>query len=336
MKNPLYRRVADKLIIKNKAATSSDFGRYPEARPIEEHLRFGVINLDKPKGPTSHEAVSWVKNMLGASKAGHSGTLDPAVSGVLPIALSSATKALAPLFESGKEYVCVMRLHAEMESEKVIKTIRKFQGEIYQRPPVKSAVKRQLRTRKIYYIDVKEISESKVLMTIGCEAGTYIRKLCHDIGLFLGTGAHMEELRRTKAGPFEEESSVTLHDVKDAYQFWKENGLEGPLRDVVRPVETVLEHIPKVVVRDTAVDAICHGADLAIPGISKIHPKIKEGDRVAIWTLKNEVVALGEALMPSEKILAEETGMAVKTKRVVMDAGTYPQIWKSHDHNLPG
>jgi len=336
MKNPLYKRVADKLIVKNKAATSSDFGRYPEARPIEEHLRFGVINLDKPKGPTSHEAVAWVKNMLGVSKAGHSGTLDPAVSGVLPIALASATKALAQLFESGKEYVCVMRLHGEAESEKVIKTIRKFQGEIYQRPPVKSAVKRQLRTRKIYYIDVKEISESKVLMTIGCEAGTYIRKLCHDIGLFLGTGAHMEELRRTKAGPFEEGNSVSLHDVKDAYQFLKENGLEGPLRDVVRPVETVLEHIPKVVVRDTAVDAICHGADLAIPGISKIHPKIKEGDRVAIWTLKNEVVALGEALMPTEKILAEESGFAVKTKRVIMDAGTYPQIWKSHERNLPG
>ncbi len=336
MKNPLYTRVTGKLILKNKAATTSDFGRYPEARSIEDHIRYGVINLDKPKGPTSHETVAWVKEMLGVQKAGHSGTLDPGVSGVLPVALESATKVLSVLFESGKEYVCVMRLHGDVESEKVIKTIRKFQGEIYQRPPVKSAVKRQIRTRKIYYINIHEIRGSMVLMTIGCEAGAYIRKLCHDMGLLLGTGAHMEELRRTKAGPFEEGSAVTLHDIKDAYQFWKENGLEGPLRDVVRPVETVTEHIPKVIVRDTAVDAICHGADLAIPGISRVHQGIKKGDKVAVSTLKNELVALGEALKTIEEMLAEETGFAVKTQRVIMDAQTYPSTWKSHEQKLPG
>jgi H/ACA ribonucleoprotein complex subunit 4 len=336
MKDPLYKRVKGKLILKSKAATTSDFGKYPEARSIEDHIRYGVINLDKPRGPTSHETVAWVKEMLGVQKAGHSGTLDPGVSGVLPVALESATKVLSVLFESGKEYICVMRVHGKVESEKVIKTIRKFQGEIYQRPPVKSAVKRQLRTRKIYYIDVKEICDSKVLMTIGCEAGTYIRKLCHDMGLLLGTGAHMEELRRTKAGSFEERSSVNLHDIKDAYQFWKENGLEGPLRDVIRPVETVTEHIPKVVVRDTAVDAICHGADLAIPGISRVHPRLKKGDRVTVFTLKNELVALGEALKTTEEMLAEESGFAVKTQRVIMDAGTYPSTWKSHEQKLPG
>ncbi len=225
----------------------------------------------------------------------------------------------------------MLRLHEEVENEKVIKTIGKFQGEIYQRPPVKSAVKRQLRTRKIYYINIEEIKDQRILMKIGCEAGTYIRKLCHDIGLLLGTGAHMEDLRRTKAGPFEEENAVSLHDVKDAYTFWKENGLEGPLREVVRPVETVVEHLPKVVIRDTAVDAICHGADIAIPGISRVHPNIIKGDKITLFTLKNELVAVAEAMMTTEEALVVDSGIMAKTKRVIMESGTYPPTWKTHE-----
>ncbi len=252
------------------------------------------------------------------------------------MALESATKTISTLFEWGKEYVCIMKLHDEIDSEKVINTLRKFQGEIYQRPPVKSAVKRQIRKRKIYYIDIHEIEGKRVLFTVGCEAGTYIRKLCHDVGLLLGCGAHMEELRRTKAGPFEEEDSVNLHDIKDAYQFWKENGEEVHLRGVIRPVETALDHLQKAVIRDTAVDAICHGADLAIPGIVKISPKIEKGQTVSILTLKNEVVALGTALMNTEEILTEDAGIAVKTKRVILEPGKYPPLWKTHKIIVPG
>jgi H/ACA ribonucleoprotein complex subunit 4 len=146
----------------------------------------------------------------------------------------------------------------------------------------------------------------------------------------------MEDLRRTKAGPFEEAEAITLHDLKDAYQFWKENGIEGPLRDVIRPVETATDHLLKIVVRDTAVDAICHGADLAIPGVSRIHPGLKKGEKVAIITLKNELVALGDALMTTEEMLTEDSGIAIKTKRVIMSAGTYPPTWKSHEHVVPG
>ncbi len=336
MKSPLYKRIRERLIVKNKTPSSGDFGTYPEARSIEEHIRYGVINLDKPRGPTSHEVVSWIKDILSVNKAGHSGTLDPRVSGVLPVALESATKTISTLFEWGKEYVCIMKLHDEIDSEKVINTLRKFQGEIYQRPPVKSAVKRQIRKRKIYYIDIHEIEGKRVLFTVGCEAGTYIRKLCHDVGLLLGCGAHMEELRRTKAGPFEEVDSVNLHDIKDAYQFWKENGEEVHLRGVIRPVETALDHLQKAVIRDTAVDAICHGADLAIPGIVKISPKIEKGQTVSILTLKNEVVALGTALMNTEEILTEDAGIAVKTKRVILEPGKYPPLWKTHKIIVPG
>ncbi len=329
MTSPLYKRHTGKVIVKNKAKSAPEFGKYPEARSVEEHIRYGVINLDKPKGPTSHEVVSWMKGILHIGKAGHSGTLDPNVSGVLPVALESAVKTLSAVIESGKEYICVMRLHEEEDSEKVIKTLRKFQGEIYQRPPVKSAVKRQLRTRKIYYIDILEIEDKRVLMRIGCEAGTYIRKLCHDMGTLLGAGAHMEELRRTIAGPFEERDAFSLHDVKDAYQFWKENGIERHIRNVVRPVETVMDHLPKVFIRDSAVDAICHGADLAVPGICNVSAEVKQAEKIGIYTLKNELVALGTTSMSTEEVLAEDTGIAVKTKRVIMEAGTYPQLWKT-------
>lgn len=329
MTSPLFKRANSNLITKKKARTDSSFGKYPEARPIREHLKYGIINLDKPRGPTSHETVAWVKRILEVEKAGHSGTLDPRVSGVLPVALESATKALTLFFGFGKEYICIMRLHGDRESEKVIKTIRKFQGEIYQRPPVKSAVKRQLRVRKIYYLNVEEITGQRVLMRIGCEAGTYIRKLCHDIGLLLGTGAHMEDLRRTQAGPFREDQSVTLHDLKDAYMFWKEEGSEKELRKVVRPIETAISHLKRVVIRDTAVDAICHGAELAIPGISQISPGIKKGEEIAIITLKNEFVAIGESILTTEETLTLEAGIMAKTKRVMMPAGTYPAVWKT-------
>lgn len=318
-----------KLAVKSKAYTDLNFGKAPEQRSVEEHLRYGVINLDKPRGPTSHEVAAWVKKILSIDKAGHGGTLDPGVSGVLPVALGEATKIVQTLLLAGKEYICVMRLHEEVDKKKILDTCREFVGEIFQRPPVKSAVKRELRTRRIYYLEVLEIKDRDVLFKAGCEAGTYIRKLCHDIGEVLGCGAHMLELRRTKGGSFTEETIVSLHDVMDAYQFWKEDGNEKMLRSVVLPVERAVEHLPKVFIRDSAVDAICHGADLALPGLSKLDTEINAKDLIAIFTLKGELVAIGDAKMDTKTMLVENSGIAVKTKRVIMKPGTYPRKWKT-------
>ena len=318
-----------KLVTRRKASTDPDYGTRPEERDPEEHIKYGMINLDKPSGPTSHEVVSWVKNIFDLRKVGQGGTLDPKVTGVLPVALDESTKIARAFLLAGKEYVCLMRLHDDEKKSRIEHTLKELTCEIYQRPPVKSAVKRQLRTRTIYYMNPLELDGRDVLFKVGCEAGTYIRKLCTDIGEILGCGAHMLELRRTKSGPFIEENTVTLHDVIDAYAFFKENGTDKYLKEAILPVEQAIHFLPKAVVRDSAVDALCHGADLAVPGISKLDADINIKDLVAIFTLKDELIGLGKAAMDTKAMLIEDSGIAINTKRVIMKPGTYPKMWKT-------
>jgi H/ACA ribonucleoprotein complex subunit 4 len=221
-----------------------------------------------------------------------------------------------------------MQLHADVPEEKVRQALNEFVGEIYQKPPMRSSVKRETRKRFIYQLDIHEINGRIVLFTCSCQAGTYIRKLCSDVGEVLGCGAHMRELRRTRAGPFtEEDGSVTLHELSAA-QSEHEAGNQEPLRAMIKPMEVALGAIPHIVIRDSAVDAVCHGADLAIPGIVKFDSMIEKSKPVALFTLKGEAVALGRALMTSREILDQEKGVAAKTERVLMDRGTYPPMWK--------
>lgn len=315
------------LITKRISRTDPRFGKRPEDRTVEELLEYGVINLDKPSGPTSHEVVSWIKKILNIKKAGHGGTLDPRVTGVLPVSLGESTKIIQAFSPPVKEYICLMRLHEKTNAAKIRAVFEEFKGEIYQKPPVKSAVKRQLRTKRISCLHILEIQERDVLFKVECEAGTYIRKLCHDLGEVIGCGAHMAELRRTRSGIFTEENLVTLHDVIDAYRFFKEEGKEI-LKEIIIPVENIIPHLPRVVVRDSAVDAICHGAELAVPGICKVDPEIRENDTIAILTLKNELVAVGRALMDARTILIHDSGIAARSVRVIMKPGTYPKMWR--------
>lgn len=228
-----------------------------------------------------------------------------------------------------KEYVCIMQLHKPIPEEKVRKVCSEFVGPIYQKPPLRASVKRRLRVRRIDELKVLEVSDRLVLFQVECEAGTYIRKLCHDIGLILGVGAHMKELRRIKSGPFKEDSTLTsLHDLKDAYEIWRESKDETQLRKVVQPMEKIVEDTSKIVVRDSAVDAICHGASLAAPGVLRLTSDLKKGSMVAIMTQKGELVALATSLASSEEVLEAEHGLVAKTTRVIMDPGTYPPMWK--------
>ena len=271
-----------------------------------------------------------MKKILEVEKAGHSGTLDPNVTGLLPIMLGDATKSVDALLTAGKEYVCLMKLHTEMPEKEIKRVIREFTGEIYQKPSIKSAVKRETRIRTIYYLELIEVDGKNILLKVGCEAGTYIRKLCHDMGMALGTGAHMQELRRTKSGPFrEDETLVTLHDLKDAFIEWKENNSEKSLRRVIRPMEFGISHLPKIVIRDNAVDAICHGAELAAPGVLTVESGIEREDPVAIFTLKGEAVSFGIAKQRTMEILKAATGIVATTDRVFMEPGTYPKGWKA-------
>jgi H/ACA ribonucleoprotein complex subunit 4 len=269
-----------------------------------------------------------VKRLLALEHAGHGGTLDPKVTGILPVALAEATKTVQAVLVSGKEYVCVMRLHGATLEDKVRSVLDEFVGTIYQRPPVRSSVKRQIRTRKIYYLDFLEIVDRNVLFQVGCEAGTYIRKLCYDIGEVLGVGAHMQELRRTRAGPFtEQESMATLHDIAYLQSQWQETKDESTIRKFVQPMEKALELLPKIYVRDSAVDAICHGANLAAPGVLSLETDIKPSDVVAVLTQKGEGVALSKALMSTEDIMKIDHGLVAKTLRVLMSRGVYPKMW---------
>ncbi len=324
-----FEKINRKIFLKKEAETSKKFGCIPEKRTVEDLFKLGIINIDKPKGPTSHQVSAYLQKILGVKKGGHSGTLDPKVTGVLPTAIGKATRVVQALLVAGKEYVCVMHIHKEVPEEKIRKVFKKFTGKIMQLPPVKSAVKRQIRPRNVYYIQLLDIVGQDVLFIIGCQAGTYIRKICHDMGKSLGTGAHMAELRRTKAGPFKEDTPVSLHDVTDALWFYKNEQNEKFIRRVIQPVERAVDHIPKIWILDTTVNTICHGAALAIPGISKIESRIEVDQTVAIMSLKGELVALGKAKMSSKDIMQNDKGFAVKTSKVFMEPETYPKIQRT-------
>ena len=306
----------------------AEYGVHPLKRPIDMHIKYGVINLDKPPGPTSHEIAAWVKRILGVSRAGHAGTLDPGVSGVLPIAIERATKIIGVVTHTSKEYVVLMHLHGDANREDIERVVSMFIGEIYQRPPLRSSVKRILRKRRVHEIEILEIDGRRVLMRVKADPGTYIRKLCHDMGLILGVGAHMRELRRIATGPFREDDSlVTLHRLSEAVYLYN-SGDEKPLRRSILPVEYSVAHLPKILVRNTAVGAIAHGAMLASPGVAMASSSIKRGDLVALFTLKGELIAVGVSEMSGEEMALRDRGIAVRVKRVIMPPNIYPAMWK--------
>lgn len=331
MGNLPFERIEREILVRQPDLTSGEkFGCDPFKRPIHELLTYGIVNIDKPSGPTSHQVSAFVQKILHIKKSGHSGTLDPKVTGCLPIALGRGTRIVQGLLTAGKEYVCLMHLHAPVEETRIREVmLKQFVGKIRQLPPVKSAVKRQYRNRKIYYIDILDIQGQDVLFKVGCQAGTYIRKLCHDIGESLSSGAHMAELRRTKAGPFNEGTTLcTLQDLTDAYHYFTEQQDESLLRNLVKPVEVAVDHLPKVWVADTAVDAIAHGATLKAPGIVKVESEIQVGEPIAVLTLKGELIAVGESLMISKDMQSKERGVAVKSSQVFMQPGVYPRVEK--------
>ena len=307
---------------------SSQHGVEPEDRPIKDYLRKGIVIIDKPRGPTSHQISAWVRNMAGAEKAGHGGTLDPNVSGVLPIAFDDSLKALQVLLLDTKEYIVVMRMHGLADRKALDAVFKEFTTALYQTPPVRSAVKRERRIRTVHEMEIIEIKGLNVLFRAVCESGTYIRTLCVDMGDALSVGAHMQELRRSRTATFDESQLVKMQDLKDAFVAYEEDGDEKPLRSIIKPFEKMLDHLPKVYVKDSAVDAICHGADVAVPGIKKIEGSFDKGEIVAIFTQKGEGIAIGESKMHANNIMEAKKGSAINLQRVFMTPGTYPKLWK--------
>ena len=303
------------------------YGKAPSSRTVEELLDTGIIVIDKPSGPTSHQVSAWVSKMLGGRKVGHGGTLDPAVTGVLPVGIGLSVRALDALHFLPKEYVGVMRFHADVGKNEVTALFSEFTGRIYQFPPVRSAVRRERRIRQIHSLELLEMSGRMVLFRVKCEAGTYIRTLCRDIGEASGAGGQMIELRRTRSGPYKESMAVTLQGLEDAVHYMSE-GQPAELLSAVRPFETLLQSFPMIVLKDSAVDSICHGANLTVKGVASVPSGIKRGSVVSLMSSKGEGIALANALMSSEMIDNTASGIACDTLRVFMKPGTYPRFVK--------
>jgi tRNA pseudouridine55 synthase len=306
-------RVSDERAETNGGRSGTEFGRGPPAdRTPRQLLEFGVINLDKPPGPSAHQVSGWVRDLLAEAygslaastsgendrhdendeddgcdggqeeaergdtgeanpvdRAAHAGTLDPKVTGCLPVLTGTATR-LSGVLLTPKEYVAVLEAHGRLPGD-FEEVLGEFVGPIYQKPPRKSAVARRLRVREVYKLEVLDSESRRALLRISCASGTYVRKLCHDLGLALGTGAHMGDLRRTRAEPFSDADLVTLHDLADALAFATAGEFEA-LREVIEPAERALVHLPRLVIAYSAAREVANGAPVYAPGVLGYEP----------------------------------------------------------------
>lgn len=307
-------------------------GASPLQRDLANHVRYGVIHLDKPANPSSHEVVAWIRRILRVEKTGHSGTLDPKVTGSLIVCIDRATRLVKSQQHAGKEYVCVLRLHQPVDTEAEVKrALETLTGALFQRPPLISAVKRQLRIRTIHSSTLHEYEKSQnlALFSVSCEAGTYIRTLCVHLGLLLKTGGHMQELRRVRSGAASENNNdmVTLHDILDAQYLYDTSRDESYLRKVIQPLESLLVTYKRIVVKDSAVNAICYGAKLMLPGLLRFDPSVSIHEDVVLMTTKGEAIALGVAQMATVDMATCDHGVVATIKRVIMERDTYPRKW---------
>ncbi|XP_045804046.1 H/ACA ribonucleoprotein complex subunit 4-like [Trifolium pratense] len=328
---PILLKNYDRLNVRTGHYTPLPAGHSPLKRPLADYLKYGVLNLDKPANPSSHEVVAWIKRILRVEKTGHSGTLDPKVTGNLIVCIDRATRLVKSQQGAGKEYVCIARLHSAVpDVSKVARALETLTGAVFQRPPLISAVKRQLRIRTIYESKMLEYDAERhlVVFWISCEAGTYVRTMCVHLGLILGVGAHMQELRRVRSGIMgEKDNMVSMHDVMDAQWVYDNYRDETYLRRVVMPLEVLLTSYKRLVVKDSAVNAICYGAKLMIPGLLRFENDIEAGEEVVLMTTKGEAIALGIAEMTTAVMATCDHGVVAKIKRVVMDRDTYPRKW---------
>mmetsp|Transcript_11858 Transcript_11858/g.14970 ORF Transcript_11858/g.14970 Transcript_11858/m.14970 type:complete len:479 (+) Transcript_11858:139-1575(+) len=328
---PLLLKNYSDLHIRTSHYTPIPSGSSPLSRPLTDHISYGVINLDKPANPSSHEVVSWIKRILRVEKTGHSGTLDPKVTGCLIVCIDRATRLVKAQQSAGKEYVGVVRLHSAVEDTRQLnRAVETLTGALFQRPPLISAVKRQLRIRTIYDSKLVEYDEKRNLgiFWVSCEAGTYVRTLCVHLGLLVGTGGHMQELRRVRSGVMDENSNlVTMHDVMDAQHVYDTTKDEKYLRRVVMPLEVLLTNYKRIVVKDSAVNAICYGAKLMIPGLLRFADDIDIGQEVVLMTTKGEAIAVALAQMTTAVMATCDHGVVAKIKRVIMERDAYPRRW---------
>jgi len=328
---PLLLKNFDRLNVRTNHYTPLPFGASPLKRDITNYIKSGFLNLDKPANPSSHEVVAWIKRILRVDKTGHSGTLDPKVTGCLIVCIDRATRLVKSQQSAGKEYVAIYRLHESVEIKRVQQELERLKGALFQRPPLISAVKRQLRVRTVYESKLIEHDEKRNLgiFWVSCEAGSYIRTMCVHLGLLLGTGAQMQELRRVRSGIQDETDGglCTLHDVLDAQWLYDNHKDESYLRRVIKPLEALLTNHKRIIMKDSSVNAVCYGAKVMLPGVLRYDDGIELGQEIVVCTTKGEAICIALAQMTTATMASCDHGVVAKIKRVIMERDTYPRKW---------
>ncbi len=290
----------------------------PVKRSADELLNFGIINLDKPRGPKSIHCGNKIRSLLEQPKVGHAGTLDPLVTGVLPIGVGKGVKVLPIISKAGKVYEGIMHIHGDVSKEQLEDAFAKFTGKIEQLPPRISAVARKLRTREIYWLTLKSFSDSNAEFEVGCEAGTYIRKLCHDMGEYLKVGGHMAQLRRIQAGPFKIDDSVTLEEVRENYRKYLKTRKDIYIRNIILPPESAVEHLPFVYIDSGVLPRIKNGSPVFAPGVLAYTSDLQKDSVTAIFDANKNLVAIGISQLDSKEMEKAQKGMAIKTDVVLI------------------
>jgi len=326
---PLLLKNFDRLNVRSNHYTPLPHGASPLKRDIQNYIKSGFICLDKPANPSSHEVVAWIKRILRVEKTGHSGTLDPKVTGCLVVCIDRATRLVKSQQSAGKEYVCIYRLHDSIPQKRVAQELEKLKGALFQRPPLISAVKRQLRVRSVYESKLLEHDEEKNMgiFWVSVESGFYARTICVHLGLMLGCGGQMQELRRPRSGVMTEAESSTMHDILDAQWLYDNHKDEAYLRRVIRPLEALLTKHKRIIMKDSAVNAICYGAKILLPGVLRYEDGIEMGEEIVVCTTKGEAICLGIAQMTTATMASCDHGIVAKIKRVVMERDLYPKKW---------
>ena len=311
------------------ASTNPDFGSAPRERSLDQLLAAGIVLVEKPRGPSSHQLASWARELLGISRLGHGGTLDPFATGLLTLLCGKATKLTELTLKADKRYVGVLRFGRAVDEAELETVLSGLTGVIYNVPPLESAVKVQVRTRTIYSFRLLDTEpESRIAaFEVSSSAGTYIRTLAKDIGLLLDTRCELIELHRDRTGNFDQSMSCSMQQLADAAFLSKEHGDDSALVKLIAPVETLLSGLPAITVKDGAAAALSHGAPLARPGVVRAPKGVQEGATVLLQSIKGEAVSVARMSVDTDSLPEMKSGEVAVARAVMMETGTYPQSW---------
>lgn len=281
---------------------------------LQSRTNDAVLILDKPYNHISHEITNYVKKLLGIKRTGHAGTLDPNVTGVLPIALGRATKLLQYMTTKRKTYIGIIKFKHLQKLEDVQQLFKRFTGEIVQTPPKQSAVRKIPRKRTVYRLELLELEDRLGLFIAEVEAGTYIRTLCKDIGRHCGD-ARMEELRRISVENISEKQAVNIQTLIDAVWLWKNKGDPSLLEPLLHPPEKFI-NFPKIVIKESAISSIFQGAQIMVPAIDSFPSNLRRNQLVKLYSSKGSFIGIGKTELNSDEFERKTHGLAVRLQRV--------------------